>query len=61
MAGHLHKAFSDQQVRALLERYVGREIKLEHILGVLKIIRTWFFGSAGCGGIFASLIPTNHR
>lgn len=37
MARHLHKAFSDQQVRALLGRYVGQEIKLGHILGVLKI------------------------
>lgn len=36
MAGHLHKSFSDQQVRALLERYIRQEIKLEHILGVLK-------------------------
>ena len=36
MAKHFHKAFSGQQVRALLGRYVGQEIKLEHILGVLK-------------------------
>jgi hypothetical protein len=43
MAGHLHKSFSDQQVRALLKRYVDQEIKLEHILGVLKIGRSRFF------------------
>jgi hypothetical protein len=43
MAGHLHKSFSDQQVKALLGRYVGQEIKLEHILGVLKIGRSRFF------------------
>ena len=43
MAGHLHKSFSDQQVKALLERYVGQEVKLEHILGALKIGRTRFF------------------
>ena len=43
MARHLHKAFSDQQVRALLGRYVGQEIKLGHILGVLKIGRSRFF------------------
>jgi hypothetical protein len=43
MAGHLHKSFSDQQVKALLGRYVGQEIKLEHILGVLKIRRSRFF------------------
>lgn len=29
MAGHLHKSFSAQPVKALLERYVSREIKLE--------------------------------
>jgi hypothetical protein len=44
MAGHLHKSFSDKQVRALLKRYVEQEIKLEHILGVLKIRRSRFFG-----------------
>lgn len=43
MAGHLHKSFSDQQVKALLERYVSQEIKLEHIVGVLKIRRSRFF------------------
>ena len=43
MARHLHKSFSDQQVKALLGRYVGQEIKLEHILGVLKIGRSRFF------------------
>jgi hypothetical protein len=43
MAGHLHKSFSDQQVKALLERYACREIKLEHIVGVLKIRRSRFF------------------
>lgn len=43
MAGHLHKSFSDQQVRTLLGRYVGKEIKIEHILGILKIGRSRFF------------------
>jgi len=47
MAGHLHKSFSDQQVKALLERYVSREIKLEHIVGVLKIRRSRFFEILG--------------
>jgi hypothetical protein len=32
MARHLHKAFSDQQVRALPGRYAGQEIELKHIL-----------------------------
>lgn len=43
MAEHLHKSFSDQQVKALLERFVSREIKLEHVVVVLKIRRSRFF------------------
>ena len=43
MAGHLHKSFSDQQVRALLKRYANQEIELQHILGILKIGRSRFF------------------
>jgi hypothetical protein len=35
MAGQLHKSFSDQQVRALLRRYVDQEVRVEHILGLL--------------------------
>jgi hypothetical protein len=26
-----------------------------------KLIINWFFGSAGCGRIFAFVIPSNHR
>ena len=43
MAGHLHKSFSDRQIRALLRRYVDQEIQLQHILGILKIGRSRFF------------------
>jgi len=43
MAKQLHKSFSDQQVRALLKRYVDREVELRHILGVLGIGRSRFF------------------
>jgi hypothetical protein len=28
---------------------------------VLLIIVIWFWGSAGCGRIFAIIIPSNHR
>jgi hypothetical protein len=31
------------------------------VIKIIENIRTWFFGSAGCGRIFASLIPSNHR
>jgi sulfite reductase alpha subunit-like flavoprotein len=43
MAGHLHKSFSDRQIRALLRRYVDQEIQLQHILGILKIGHSRFF------------------
>ena len=43
MAKHLHKLFSDPQVRALLKRYDDREVELRYILGILGIGRSRFF------------------
>lgn len=43
MANQLHKRFSDDQVKSLLERYLDREIELDYILGILGIRRRRFF------------------
>jgi hypothetical protein len=43
VAKNLHKSFRDQRVRSLLQRYLDREIELEHVLGILKIGRSRFF------------------
>lgn len=43
MAKHLHKSFSDQQLRALLKRYNDEEVELRHILRILGIGRSRFF------------------
>ncbi len=43
MADQLHKRFSDSQVKALLERYMKKEIELPYILSILKIGRSRFF------------------
>ena len=39
----LHKQFTDNQVKELLERYVKREIELHYILEILGIKRSRFF------------------
>jgi hypothetical protein len=39
----LHKRFTDSQVKALIERYLNREIKRGHIQEVLGIGKTRFF------------------
>lgn len=39
----LHKRFSDDQVKVLLERYCAQEVNLVHILAVLNIKRRHFF------------------
>ena len=39
----LHKKFTDEQVKDLMQRYVNKELKREHIQQMLKIGKTRFF------------------
>jgi len=43
MAKQLHKRFSTQEVKMLLQKYVNEKVKLVYILEILKIKRTRFF------------------
>lgn len=43
MVKQLHKKFPDQQVKSLLESYLGKEIELNYILEILGIKRRRFF------------------
>ena len=43
MADQLHRRFSSSQAKALLERYIRKEIELSYILSILKIGRSRFF------------------
>lgn len=43
MAEQIHKKFSDEQVKDLMQRYLNKELKREHIQGVLNIGRSRFF------------------
>ena len=43
MGAHLHKRLSVQEVKEVLERYVSREIGVDHVLALLKIHRRRFF------------------
>jgi hypothetical protein len=43
MADQLHKRFSDNQVKSLLESYTNKEIGLSYILSILGIRRSRFF------------------
>jgi hypothetical protein len=43
MAKQLHKKFSDDQIKELLERYLGKKIKRAAIEKVLGIGKTRFF------------------
>jgi len=43
MSDQLHKRFSNSQVKALLERYIKKEIELPYILSILKVGRSRFF------------------
>jgi len=43
MREQLHRKFLDEQVKALLERYVSKEIKINYILEILGIKRSRFF------------------
>jgi len=43
MAKQIHKNFSDEQVKDLMQRYLNKELKREHIQTLLKIGRSRFF------------------
>jgi len=43
MADQLHKRFSDNQVKSLLESYTKKEIELSYVLSILGIGRSRFF------------------
>jgi hypothetical protein len=43
MSKQLHKNFTDEQVKLLLKSYVDKEIKINHILQMLRIKRRRFF------------------
>jgi hypothetical protein len=43
MSKHLHKPFHSYQVKNLLQKYVDREVSLEHISGILGMGRSRFF------------------
>jgi len=43
MSKQLHKNFTDDQVKSLLEKYSKKEIKLNYILQILRIKRSRFF------------------
>jgi len=43
MYKQLHKNFTDKQVKLLLKSYVDKEIKIIHILSILRIKRSRFF------------------
>lgn len=43
MAEQLHRKFSNEQVKSLLERYLSKEIEINYILEILGIKRSRFF------------------
>ena len=43
MGKHLRKLFSTKEVQEIFERYLSREIGVEHTLALLKIRRRQFF------------------
>jgi len=43
MSKQLHKNFVDEQVKLILKSYVDKEIKIIHILSILRIKRSRFF------------------
>ncbi len=43
MANQLHKRFTDNQIKLLLQSYIRKEIEIEYILSILKIGRSRFF------------------
>jgi len=43
MTKQLHKRFSAEEVKMLLEKYLDEEVKLMYILEILKVKRSRFF------------------
>lgn len=43
MGKHLHKRFTVEEVKAVFERYLSREIGVQHALALLKTSRRRFF------------------
>ena len=43
MAPQLHKRFSDEQIKSLLERYLSKDIGINYLLEILGIKRSRFF------------------
>lgn len=43
MGKHLRKRFSVEEVKEIFERYLSKEIDVEHVLALLKIKRSGFF------------------
>ncbi len=43
MAKQLHKRFSAQEVKMLIEKYLDEKVKLIYILEILKVKRSRFF------------------
>ena len=43
MSTHLHKRFTESEVIEVFERYLAKEIEVEHAMGMLGIGRSRFF------------------
>lgn len=43
MTEHIHKKFTDEQVKDLMQRYLNGEIKRKHVQTILKIGKSRFF------------------
>lgn len=43
MAKQLHKRFSTEEVKVLLQKYLDEKVKLTYILDILKVKRRRFF------------------
>ena len=43
MAAHIHKKFTDEQVKELLEKYLNKDVERTHIEQILGIKKAMFF------------------
>ena len=43
MAPHIHKRFTNEQVKELLQKYLNKEIERKYIQGILGIGKSRFF------------------